>query len=209
MNTQEELRMYAIAAAHFIVANIPDWLDKINSVILFGSVAQGRVDKDSDIDLFFDTNIREKQRNKLRPKIRKLISQFRMSQEALKFKLKGISNEISFFVGNLEEWSDLKKSISATGIVLYGKYRGETTKTGLKHHLLVFWKAEGKKRTAFLNKLYGYKIKGKKYSGLIERRKGIKIGKSAAMMPVESKDVFFKTLEKYNINYSVIEVFAY
>lgn len=209
MGVENGLKIYAIVSAHFIMASIREWLGRINSIILFGSVAQGTGTKSSDVDIFFDTDISEKQRIKLRSNIRKAISQFRLSQEALKFKMRGVCNEINFFIGKLDDWEDLQRSIAATGIVLYGRYTKITSKSGLKHYLLIFWEGAGKRRGAFLNKLYGYKVKGTRYKGLIQRCRGIKIGKSAAMINIAYKDRFFETLEEYGINYKVIEVFGY
>ena len=200
--------MYAISAAHFIIMHIPEWLDKINSVVLFGSVAQGSGDKNSDIDIFIDAKISENQKTKLHSAIRKSIAQFHLSQEGLAFKMEGIANEISVLAGDLDVWKEMQRSISASGIVLYGKYKKNVSKEGLKHYVLVFWEAKRKNRGAFLNKMYGYKIKGKKYKGLIEKYNGNKIGKSAAIIPMEHKDVFFNTLEHYSLNYKIMEVFA-
>lgn len=208
MNVSNELKVYAFISSNFIISKIPNWLEKINSVILFGSIAQNRADKDSDVDLFFDTNISEKQKVKLRSEIRNIVSDFRLSQDALKFKMKGIANEISFSIGKLSEWEDLEKSIASTGIILYGKYQTEA-KNALKHNMLVFWENVGKNRGAFLNKMYGYTIKEKKYKGFIEKCKGTKIGKSAAMIPIEYKGDFYKMAENYKVNYKILEVFRY
>lgn len=208
MEFEKELKLYGIACGHHIISYIPQWLENIDNLILFGSVAQNRGSPESDIDLFFDTELPEKRRAKLRSDIRKAISDFRLSQEGLKFKMKGMANEVNFSVGKLDEWTSLKRSILSTGAVLYGRYRGQQGKAGLKHHLLIIWEAEGKKRGGFLNKMYGYSVKSKKYRGFVEKCGGTKIGKSAIMAPIEYKDQLFGILEGYKLNYRVIEVFS-
>jgi hypothetical protein len=169
-------------------------------------VAQGRGGKDSDIDLFFDTDASESRKRELSSRIRNAISDFHLSQEALKFKMEGISNEISFIVGNLSEWKNLQRSMSSTGIVLYAKYESKPKK-GLNHFIIIFWESGKKGRGAFLNKMYGYRVKRKRYRGLIEKCGGTKIGKSAVMVPARHKEKFFGALEEYSINYRIIEVF--
>src|SRR3989338_10400480 len=122
MMMNNSMRKYAIAASCFILKEIHDKLDEINGVILFGSAAQGRAGKDSDIDLFFDTEAGESRRRELSSRVRHAISEFHLSNEALKFKMEGISNEISFIIGSLPEWKDIRRGMSSTGMVLYAKY---------------------------------------------------------------------------------------
>ena len=203
---KSRLNKYAIAASCFILKEIHSNLDEINRVILFGSVAQDRGGKDSDIDLFFDTEDNESRKRELSSRIRSAISDFHLSQEALKFKMEGISNEISFIVGDLSKWNDLRRSMSSAAIVLYAKYESRPKK-GLNHFIIIFWEGAGKRGGAFLNKMYGYRIKGKKYKGMVEKCGGTKIGKSAVMVPANHKEKFFGPLEKYGINYRIIEVF--
>ncbi len=208
MTLETELRLYGIAAGHCIISKIPQYLDYMENVIFFGSSAQGRGAEDSDIDLFFDTGVSKKKADRIKSYIRKAVSDFRLSNEGLKFKIAGIANEINFFVGDLNKWKDLERSILSTGIVLYGKYSRVQSKKGLKHNILIIWEVGGQKRGAFLNKMYGYKIGDKKYKGFIEKTAGIKIGKSTAMIPVKYKNEAFRILESYGFNYKVIEVFS-
>jgi len=204
----DNLKSYALKSSYFIITKLSQWLDRIDNIILFGSIAQERGDEKSDVDLFFDTSISEKQMGKLRLEIKEAISEFRLSEGALKFKLKGIYNEINFSVGKLSEWKDLYRSVSATGIVLYGKYKTAMTKTDLSHYAIIFWEGSGGNRGAFLNKLYGYKIEKKMYKGMIETFGGIKIGKSAMLIPIIYKEKFYHAFDKYKIQYRIIEVFA-
>ena len=47
---QETLVAYSMSAGSYLVENVPG----IRNIILFGSVARGKFDKESDIDIFVD-----------------------------------------------------------------------------------------------------------------------------------------------------------
>jgi len=207
MMPQSKFKLYALSASFFIIESVADWLPKINSIILFGSMAQERASKESDVDLFFDSEMNKTQKRRFQTELRKSISSFRLSPQALKFKMDGISNEISPTIGKLDEWASLQHSLSSTGIVLYGKYVNPQSKKGLKHHLLVFWGPKIKNRGSFLNKLYGYNIGNKHYNGLIEKSGGLKAGKSAVIIPVDKKESLYKILEDHEVSYQILEVF--
>ena len=64
-----ELVAYALDFTSFLLDRLPErTIQSIKSIILFGSVARGTADKDSDIDLFIDVlkPISEPFLNKLR-----------------------------------------------------------------------------------------------------------------------------------------------
>ncbi|MBU0761096.1 MAG: nucleotidyltransferase domain-containing protein [Nanoarchaeota archaeon] len=177
--------------------------EKIKSIILFGSGARGEAVRDSDIDIFVDV----KKKNKLFEKeIEKLLKSFNKSRESLIFKSKGVDNKINVIVGKLDEWKDLRKSIESTGIILYGRYNFGGK--GEKKHAVIFWQGIGKNRGAFLNKLYGFSVKGKRYKGLVESLGGKKLGKSSIMIPVEHREEVVKVLKKYEVNAKIVEVYV-
>src|SRR3989338_2350249 len=207
MNLNFELKKFAFSFVNFLFQRISeDWLSGINSIILFGSVAQNRSAEKSDIDIFFDTTFSESRASSFKKMLLDIKDEFLITNEALLFKTKRIYNDMSFTVGNLEKWSEMKKSVSSSGIVLYGKYSGKFRKDALRQDFIFSW-SSSKNRGALLNKLYGYRIGKTKYKGFIAKY-GKKIGKSAALISSEHKDDFMKILEKYSAKYSVIEVFA-
>ncbi len=207
MSLNSELKNYAYAFANFLMHGIEEkWFKDIKSIILFGSVAQNRATEESDVDIFFDVAMPKSRVNKFRRILLKAKDEFLFTTEALKFKSRKIYNEINFAVGNLEEWPEMKKSVSSSGLVLYGKYSNTFKKRGLKRFLIFFWESTGKNRGAFLNKLYGYKAKRTRYKGFLDAG-GVKIGKSAALIPVERKDDFIRILDKYRAEYKVLEVY--
>ena len=87
-----ELISYAIDFVSFLLQNIKD-KDKINSIILFGSVARDENDKESDIDLFIDT------KEKIEDEINKIKNNF---HDSIKYKkywaLLGIKNDLNIIV---------------------------------------------------------------------------------------------------------------
>ena len=209
MDRNLELKQYAAAFAYFLLKRIERaQLECIRYIILFGSVSQGRATKGSDVDVFIDSGLPPSRLRTFRSKILRMGEEFLLSNEALSYKARGIYNPLNIMVGNLSNWQEMKKSISFSGIVLYGPYHGGFSRKALHHKIIFFWEAEGKRRGAFLNKLYGYTTKGKKYTGAIQRLGGAKIGKSAAIVPAEKGQKFTAILDSYKIRYKVLEVFV-
>lgn len=196
------LRAYASYFISYLLTNLKD-VDKIDNIILFGSVAKGDYTKNSDVDIFIET---KKGNAKFSKEILSILNEFYKSREALYFKVKGVENKINLIIGKLDEWGEIKKSIDGTGIVLYGKY----VPTGIKgkKYALIFWDNIGKNRGAFLNKLYGFKVKNKFYKGLVEQLNGKKCGKSNIMVPIQYKEEILKLIKHYKVNAKVIDIYA-
>lgn len=199
---------YAAAAVSHILQNLPEkWEDKVRNIVLFGSVAQDRATSDSDVDLFFDVELNKTQVADFKTLLNKIMEDFYTSNNALQYKLEGTDNKINVIVGKLDEWEDLKRSIMSTGIVLFGHYKSVMKKTQLKQWFIISWDAPKKNRGAFLNKLYGYSVKKKRYPGMIKKYGCMRIGKSAVIVPSEHKNRFMEHMQKYDVNYKIIEVF--
>lgn len=196
------LRAYASYFISYLLTNLKD-VDKIDNIILFGSVAKGDYTKNSDVDIFIET---KKGNAKFSKEILSILNEFYKSREALYFKVKGVENKINLIIGKLNEWGEIKKSIDGTGIVLYGKY----VPTGIKgkKYALIFWDNIGKNRGAFLNKLYGFKVKNKFYKGLVEQLNGKKCGKSNIMVPIQHKEEILKLIKHYKVNAKIIDIYA-
>ena len=204
----DDYKNYAFDAVFYIMKRLPDsWMKIVDSVVLFGSVAQGTATDESDIDLFFDVSISKALAKKFRIVLDKIIESFYLSDGALKHKLEGIDIKISVNVGKLSEWNDLKRSIISTGIVLYGRYKEPMKKSGLKQHFLIAWDPPGKNRGSFLNKLYGYSVKKKRYAGIMNKYNCIKIGKSTIITPSIHKDKIMAHMQKYGVSYRIMEIF--
>lgn len=197
------IKPYASYFVSFLLNTLKnEEIDKIKSIILFGSVAQKTATKNSDVDLFIETF---KKSRSLEIKIKQIIEEFYKSREAMLFKVKGIDSKINILIGKLSEWKELKESIESTGIVLYGNYIPSGTKG--RKYAVFFWDNIKKNRGAFLNKLYGFSMRGKKYSGLVESYGGKKLGKSSIIVPVEYREEIIKLLKHYQVSSKIMEVY--
>lgn len=198
------LKGYANYFVAYLFNNLKN-ADNIKRIALYGSVAKGETNKDSDIDLFIEINKGDK---KFIKEIGKIEKNFYESREAALFKSKGVNNKFDIKIGSLKEWKELYGSIASTGIILYGHYEAEELPSGVKHFILIFWDKIEINRGAFLNKVYGFKIGNKRYSGMLEKFGGKRTGKSCIMLPIESKDDIFKLLREHKVNARTIEVFV-
>ena len=203
MDRNRELLGYAAAFVVWLLKAPAVPLPVVRAIILFGSVAQGRAGPESDIDIFIDASSRLRQ---LRQAIRREQEEFELSAGALSFRAKGFSHELRIIVGNVEQWPDMAQS-TAAGIVLYGRHAPTVPKGALQPHTLFIWEAKGPCRGAFLNKLYGYTVKGKRYDGAIQQLGGTKIGKGTALLPSAAGKEFMGILEKYTKSYKTKNIF--
>lgn len=203
MKPQTLIKKYALCAINYVLENSSEELfNKIKQAIIFGSAARGTATRTSDIDIFFDCHKTSKK------EIKKLINEYYTIREGLLYKTKGISNNFEIIADKLEKWEDLHKSIASEGIVAYGPYLGKAPKA-LKHHFIISWEnLDIKNRGAFLNKVYGYTTKDKKYKGLIQKWDAKKIGKSAMLLPIKHKQEFLKILKKYEIDFKIIDAYT-
>ena len=97
MKTQNNLLDYAMSFASFLIdSNIGS---KINTIIIFGSVARGDFADESDIDLFIDME------EKYEAQTEKLLALFKESRIQKIWEQKGLKNELSLKVGLLKKWS--------------------------------------------------------------------------------------------------------
>jgi predicted nucleotidyltransferase len=197
------LKVYASYFVAYLLNNLKG-KGNIERIVLFGSVARGDYEKGSDVDLFVEI---KKKSKKFENELGEVLEKFYQSREASLFKLEGVDNEFSIKIGILKEWKDLQKSIASTGVILYGPYEVKEESSGMEHHVIIYWDKIGKNRGAFLNKLYGFKVKGKRYEGILERYEGKKLGKSCVILPVQYKKEVFELLGKYKVEAKVLEIF--
>lgn len=205
MEKRESLIAYASNFVSFLLDR--DISKKINKIILFGSVARGDFNEESDIDIFIDTY------EKIGDEAEKVLKMFNNSQANKIWELKGIKRVISLKVGDLSKWS-LKRSVISNGILLYGKYN-EIPKEA-KYYLMVQMSNLNKMKTSLQmrlwRRLYGYKQKiGKKIyvgKGLVEKLGGKKIGKATIIVPMEKEKEVTNFLNKNKIQYKVYEIWS-
>lgn len=201
---QYDFQAYASAFVAFLINKMKEEIRIINQIILFGSVAKGNATKESDIDIFINTGGQKI----IEMKIKKILSNFYISREAALFKTKGIENDISLKIGKIEGWKELHKSIMSTGIILWGKYKETKIPSDTEHMILFYWDTIDKNRGAFLNKLYGFTVHGKKYRGVLDSINGIKTGKSSILIPIEKREMIIELFQKYKVHAKQIEIFT-
>lgn len=197
----EKLRAYASRFASFLIEDLEKKISEVDNIILYGSVVQGTADKDSDVDIFIDTEA------DIEETVKEILDRFYESREYTLFKAKGVDNEISIKVGMLKEWKELHRSIVSTGKVLWGDFRAREKPVGTKHKVLFYWDKISRGRTSFLNKLYGFKTGEAKRKGLLEKWGGRKTGKSSVLIPYKYRDKMYELIEKYRVNAKSIELF--
>lgn len=185
----------------------------IKNIILFGSVATGEYDKQSDIDLFIEPTS-DAVSGKVEQIAKEADNRFSTLVEK-KWSLIGVELPIRYIIGNLGSyrWKELKSEIISTGITLYGKYVG--VKDGLKHFSIFSYdlsKLSNKKKALFIRQFSGYsqKRKGKKYSsaGYLNEIGGVKIGRGAVLVPIEKSGEAHKFFTSFGITPEIREIWV-
>ena len=201
---RELLIGYAMSFASFLLDS--DVGGSIRKIILFGSVARGDFNKESDIDLFIDTD------EGVEKKIERILILFRSSKVHETWRIKGIKNDISIKVGRLDKWS-LRREVISSGVMIYGKYSELPEKT--KYYALVRMDLKNiktSKQMRIWRGLYGYsqKIGNKVYEkkGLLEESGGKKLGKAVIIIPMENRKEIFDFLNKNKVEYSINELWS-
>ena len=198
------LKSYASYFTAFLLSNLKQ-KDNLIRIVLYGSAAKGEATKESDVDIFME--VRKKTR-RFENELKRIEEGFYQSREASLFRAQGVENRFSIKCGDLTAWKELYRSIASTGVVLYGPYEAHELPSGTKHYIIVFWERIGRNRGSFLNKLYGFKVKDKRYRGVLLKSDGRKLGKSCIMLPIQYKNEIFRLLREHEVKASVLEVFT-
>lgn len=199
-----ELISYAMDFNSFLLRS--DIADKIDKILLFGSIVRGDFDKESDIDIFVDTKY------DIEDKVKRIFRSFDISDTNEKWRLKGVKNILSVKTGELNKWK-IRRSVISDGIILYGKYKD--VPEDVKYYLLLklnFRALSRNKKISVWRKLYGYKQKigSEIYSskGLLSEVEGRKIDKGVILIPIEKKQKVMKFLKENKIKFSVNEIWS-
>ena len=197
-----QLISYAEDFTSYFIENTKN-LEKINSIILFGSAARQESEKSSDVDIFMDV---VSNGEKISKETKKIKDKFFNSVKYKKYwKLLNVNNEINIIVGKIDKWK-LKDSMSGEAIVLYGKYFS-TIKDG-KNMVLFLWEnvKPNSKRVLLNKKIFGYKHKGKFYPGILNIYKGEKLSKGTIMFDAKYSQEVLKVFRKFKIKVKINKV---
>ncbi len=201
-----KLTAYAIDFVSFLVQKIKNKED-IRNIILFGSIARNEASQESDVDLFIDI---AREDASLEREIKRYLDAYLNSTKYKNYwGLIGIKNDIKLTIGKIDNWEELKPSIIANGIILYGKYKPEL-KSG-RHSIFFIWEGvkPNSKRVLFNKQLFGYRQNGKFYPGLIQKYNGQRLGKGCVVAPAEHSNVFHNIFKKYRISVKIKKVVEY
>jgi len=200
-----ELVSYAMDFVSYLMQNLNEkHISRIRSIILFGSAARGEAGKDSDLDIFIDSKD-----EKLEKDAEKLTQKF---YDSIKFKkywnLLGIKNDIHVIVGQLDKWK-LKDSMLGSSIVLYEKYSPKLEKG--RNRIIFSWGniKSNSKRVMLNKKLSGYNYYGKRYSGLLEKYNGSKLGSNVIIINTEDIKLFLDVFRSFKAAVKMQKVFEY
>ena len=200
-----ELISYAIDFVSFFIQNTKN-LEKLNSIILFGSVPRKEANKKSDIDLFFDAKENE---DIIEKEVEEVKSKF---YDSIKFKnywkLFGINNEINVIVGKIKDWK-LKETMLGSSLILYTNYSPKLEEG--KNKAIIFWQniKDGSKRVMLSRKIFGFKYYKFNYPGLLEKHGGIKLGTNVILINTEDLNFFLKEFRLYKVKARILSVFEY
>ncbi len=199
---RHNLIAYASSFTSFLLDTFTGRIDRI---LLFGSVARGDFDTESDIDVFVDTPEHKEQ------EINRILSLFKESEVHRKWELKGLTSELSLKVGRLAEWK-LRRSVISDGVLLYGKFKDIPEK--VEHYLLLslsFAHIPKSKQVKLWRKLYGYKQKvGKKIyttEGLLSKLDGKRL-EGVSIVPVKNSREIMAFLKEHKVTYTLNEMFS-
>ena len=202
MQKRSELISYAMDFSSFLIRKV----DNINSIILHGSISRGDFDDESDIDLFIDTT-----NKRLEMDVKKIKEEYYKSENYRKWKLMGVEREISLIVGDLKskEWSDLRRAMTTTGIILYSKFKSDIEEVNQYVLFSIENVKPDKKRVAIHRKLYGFTSNKKKFSGIIDEIRGVKLGKNIILVPMEHSQKIKDYLKSKKVVPKIYDLWSY
>jgi predicted nucleotidyltransferase len=199
----KKLVAYAMDFASFLIEMID--YKELKRIILFGSAARNEANEKSDVDLFIESDSKS-----IEKEIKKIKDDFFSSRRYKDYwHLKGINNDINISVGKIDDWKNLKNSIISNGILLYSKYY-DSPANG-KYKTLLYWenvKPESK-RVAVSKRLFGYKKGKKRYTGLIQKYNGEKLGKGIIAVLSENEFAFLKLFKEMKITVKIKKIIEY
>ena len=95
-----------------------------------------------------------------------------------------------------------------TGIILYGKYKGEVEKIN-QYVMLSFENIKPeKKRVAIYRKLFGFNTGEEKYVGLVKKVAGVRIGKGVIIVPVDLVKKIIEYLKEKKVAFKVYDIWS-
>lgn len=174
----------------------------VKMIVLFGSVASGDADEESDIDLFIEAP------EKSADAVRERYKLWTLSTRAEFWRAQGIQQEISIHIGELKKWKHVHRFAISNGLVLYSKYISIPDK--LRQFALVTIQVPAPKKSSAVQvwrKLYGYtqKTKKKTYTkkGLVELLSVIRVNSGVLLVPADKLKELIVFFKENKISYGI------
>ena len=198
---KEILISYAEAYSSFLFRTSGVKISKIRAVYLFGSVARGDYDEDSDVDIFVDCD--EKNEKNLSKLAKIALKNFYESEEGKKYGLLGVKNEINVKCGNMKTW-ELASSVRADGIILYSS---SVVPLFTKFYLLELKTiSDVTKRNKIVRKLAGRNETARVEKGLVEMIGGEVLDSRHYIIPATNILAVTRILSKENALFEMREI---
>ncbi len=184
--------------------------ENLNKIVLFGSVARGNFDRESDVDLFVELK-ESADVKKIENIIHEVVNRFEVFAEKT-WNLRGINLPIKFIAAkdNDPDWTELKDEIKHYGILLYGKYQEQKENYALVTYSLNRLKQNEKMN--FLRRLYGYAIKKKTKvytkSGLASTIGAVKTAANQLLVRIETLKEILKVLNEHKVPHKIRKISA-
>ena len=199
-----DLIAYASAFASHLLASPAG--PRIDRIILFGSVARGDFDAESDIDLFIDAPAASE------PAVRRALQLFEVSAAHRSWSLRGLRNPLSLSIGPLDRWA-LRRTVLSSGILLYGKL--EQAPKEARAYLLVTLRSPpgtASKRVRLWRALYGYTQRsgGRTYQkpGLVAALGGARLERGVFLVPSAKKAELQRFLRAHRLRARLYEIWS-
>ncbi|MEK6927700.1 MAG: nucleotidyltransferase domain-containing protein [Nanoarchaeota archaeon] len=200
-----ELISYAGDFVSFYVQNTK-YLKVVRAIILFGSSARGEATDKSDVDIFIDVISPSK---KIEEELEQIKNNFYDSFKYKDYwKAFGITNDLHLIIDKLENWK-LKDSMLGNSIVLF-KHFTPSLEKGKSKVILSWGNIKSESNRVLLNKrFFGYNHYGKRYSGLVEKYSGQKLGSNVIFVGIEYMNLFMQQFREFKISVKIKRVFEY
>ncbi len=169
-------------------------------IYLFGSVARGDFDEESDIDIFIDLEKKyEQEVNKI---AQRALNRFQEIEQD-KWQLKGLAHTIKVQIGPLEEW-ELKSAVEREGIMLYSPSVSRTFQKYLLFALPAI--PSPSKRMKILRALFGRQEKEYALPGRVQQQGGRIFSPRIFLVPSTAQQEISSLLSREKITFTVEEI---
>ncbi|MFH0956247.1 MAG: nucleotidyltransferase domain-containing protein [Candidatus Aenigmatarchaeota archaeon] len=197
---RETLLSYAMSFLSFSFRRPEFKAGDIRMAVVFGSIARGDFGKDSDVDIFIDTE--KKKEEDMRKKFLYFAGKFRDSEDCAKWRMLGIENEISVNVGNIEEW-ELRDNVMREGVMLYGRPSFQKK----RQYLVTFEPVKDvTARNRLIRALFGRMEKHYQDEGLVRSFGGEVLSPRSFFIPEAGLKKIAEILSREKVNYRIKEI---